>query len=110
MDIEKYKKAKYHTYKLPSGLEIKCKNISPYTSMKLQKDLGSLSSDTLSPELIEGLFKTFIISPKIPDEIEVEDFTPEDFKSILNTIVEQVALTKGKELEEVADKNKDFSI
>lgn len=108
MDIKQYKDSKIKEYKLPSGLIIKVKNISPYTSLKIRSELEKGEDNLLSPKLIEALFKEFLISPKIPDEFAVEDFDAEDFKSILEKITSQITLTKGKKLEEVVDKNKDF--
>ena len=110
MNLEQYKQSKIKDYKLSSGLIIKTKNLSPYTSLKLKTEIDKdAKGDLLSPKLIDALFQSFIVSPKIPDEMTIDDFTSEDFKSILDTIVQQIALTKGKKLEEMVEKNKDFS-
>ena len=109
MNLDEYKKSKLRSYTCPSGFVIKTKNLSPYTSLKLRTEIDKdAKGDLLSPKLIEALFQSFIVSPKIPDEMIVDDFTSEDFKSILDTIIQQIALTKGKQLEEIVDKDKDF--
>lgn len=111
MNLNEYKQSKIRQYKLPSGLVIRTKNLSPYTSLKLRTEIDKdEKGDLLSPKLIEALFQSFIISPKIPDEMTVEDFNSDDFKSILDTILQQIALTRGKKLEEVVENNKDFSM
>ena len=109
MDLEEYKKGKIKDYKLPSGLKIKTKDISPLIHLKIRKQFKDEGDDYFSPAHIEALFKAFIVSPVIPDEITVEDFTSEDFKAILSVILKQISLTDAKELEEIRDDNKDFS-
>ena len=111
MNLNEYKNHRIKSFRLPSGLIIRCKNLSPYTSLKLRTEIDKdAKGDLLSPKLIEALFQSFIISPKIPDEMMVDDFDSDDFKSILDTILQQIALTRGKKLEEVVEKNKDFSM
>jgi len=109
MNLEEYKKGKIKDYKLPSGLIIKTKDISPLVHLKIRKQFKDDGDDYFSPAHIEALFKAFIVSPVIPDEMTVEDFTSEDFKAILATILKQINLSDAKELEEIRDDNKDFS-
>jgi len=109
MNLEEYRKKKIKKYKLPSGLEITTRDISPLTSLKIRKQFKDESDEYFSPAHIEALFKAYLVSPVIPDEITVEDFTSEDFKAILSAIIKQIRLTDAKELEEIRDDNKDFS-
>jgi len=109
MDLEEYKKKKIKEHLLPSGLKIKTKDISPLIHLKIKKQFKDEGDDYLSPAHIEALFKAFIVSPIIPDEMTVEDFTSDDFKAILAAIIKQISLSDAKELEEIRDDNKDFS-
>jgi len=109
MDLKDYKNQRTKIFKLPTGFEITVRKLSPYTIFRLKSEMKDEEmKDLLSPQMIDILFKEFLISPKIPEEITVEEFDADDFRSILDAVLSQIILTKGKELEEVVDEDKDF--
>ena len=113
MNLEEYKRTKYKYYTLPSGLKIKAKNLSPYSIYKIRNEIAEkdkLAEAFSNPDIITKLFKEFIVDPKIPEEISMDDFSSEDFNAIYAHIMEQVLVTKSKKLEEVVASDKDFHI
>lgn len=106
MDIQEYKAKKYKIISLPSGLEIKTKDITPYTAMKVQ---SNISSDRFTPEYIEALFKEFVVDPKIPDELTMNDLWKEDYDYLYFQVLNLIIPKKVEESKKVIDKNKDFS-
>jgi len=114
MDVSDYKASRIHKYKLPSGLVIKTKSLSPYSILKLRAEEGEGEEKVFnlySKKIMDKLFELFIIDPKIGEELKVEDFNHEDFIEISGLILKQVMLTKAEGLEELkaGDFGKDFS-
>ena len=102
MKLEEYKKKQLQSLKLPSNLEIKTKNITPYTLLKIHDDLDiEFDSDkAYSAEVIERLFREFIVSPKIPKEIKIDELEREDFIFLHNLIFEKVTFPEEEKKEE----------
>ena len=99
MKIEEYKKKSLEEVKCPSGLVIKTKNITPYTLLKIHDELDiEFDSDkAYSAEVLEHLFREFILSPKIPKEIKIDEFEREDFIFLHNLIFEKVTFPEEEE-------------
>ena len=115
MDLHSYKNLRYKTFKLSSGLVIKTKSLSPYTIMKVRRDFESKEENKgkdfwESAFVIDELFQAFLVEPKIPEEMEVNDFLKEDFISVHKTIMSQITISKAKELEEIVNNDKDFRV
>jgi len=113
MNLEEYKRSKFKHYTLPSGLKIKAKNLSPYTIYKIRSEIpdkDKIVEAFANPDIINKLFKEFVVDPKIPEELAMEDFSSEDFNAVYSHILEQVVVIKSKKLEEVVASDKDFHI
>jgi len=108
--LEEYLKNKIQKKTLPSGLEITVKKISPYTSMQIKSELEKSEDtyDALSTVTIDKLFRAYVKSPIIPDEMKMEDFDSEDFNTIYNWILDQIMFKRAKEIKEVINSDKDF--
>ena len=103
MNLEDYKSRSLSKKTLPSGLVIEVRNLSPYSLMKVQEELKiSFDEESYSTKLVDELFKLYVASPKIPDEIEVSEFTKEDYEIIHEAMFESVTFTeKSEEKEEI---------
>ena len=115
MNIDEYRVKKIKNYKLPSNLVIKTKSLSPYTIMKIRRDFESKEENKGkdfwdSAFVIDELFHAFLVEPKVPEEMEVNDFLKEDFIVIHKTIMGQITISKAKELEEIVNNDKDFRV
>lgn len=97
-EIEDYRKKQIKDVILPSGLVAKVKNISPYAILKVQEEMGISAGELekISASLVENLFKVFLISPKVPDEMTVEEFGKEDYEKLQDLALEQVIYTEEK--------------
>lgn len=91
-DIESYKQKQIHGDQTPSGMVIKYRDISPYTLLKIQEELkiSTVSEDSYSAKLIEKLFEVYLVSPKVPDELELKDLLNEDYRYIHDKIFKSV--------------------
>lgn len=91
-EIESYRKKQITDIKLPSGLVVKIKNISPYIMLKVQEEMGISAGnlDNISALLIEKIFERFLISPKIPDEFTISDFSKDDYEKLQELALEHV--------------------
>lgn len=91
-EIESYRKNQITNIGLPSGLVVKVKNISPYVMLKVQEEMGINAGelDNISALLIEKIFERFLISPKIPDEFAICDFSKEDYEKLQELALEHV--------------------
>lgn len=110
MDLKEYKSKKIRKQILPSGLEIKTKGLSPYIIYKIRSEnkiKDQTLDDLLDADTIKKLFIEFIIDPKIPDEIELEDFSADDFNAIYTAVINQI-IVRPKKLEEVINVDRDF--
>ena len=97
-EIESYRKKQIKEVTLPSGLIVKVKNISPYAILKVQEEMGIDAGelDKISASLVENLFRVFVVSPKVPDEIGVGDFSKEDYEKLQDMALEHVIYTEPK--------------
>lgn len=102
MDIEEYKAKLTEKITCPSGLEVQTKNISPYTLLKIQEELGisSDSDNTYSAKVVEKLFERFIREPELHKELELEDLTKEDYIYLHDLIFKKITFPEEKEGEE----------
>jgi len=98
-DLDSYKKKQIKTLKLPSGLEIKVRNISPYTLLKIHEDLDINPDDgeIHTVKVIEKLFEEFLIEPKIPKDIILKDFEREDYIYLHELIFDKVSFPEEEE-------------
>ena len=96
--IDEYKKNRIYDLELPSGLNVKVKDVTPYTFLKVQKELNILptAEHFYSLDLIEKLFEAFFIEPKIPDEMALDDFSREDYLFLHDLIFEKILRTEEK--------------
>lgn len=101
-EIEAYRKKQIKDVQLPSGLNVKVKNISPYIILKVQEELGIEVGELnkISASLMRKLFMEFLISPKVPSELEVEDFSKEDFEELQNMIFGQIIYAEDEKQSE----------
>ena len=96
--IEEYRKKQIKDVTLPSGLIVKVKNISPYAILKAQEEMKIDAGDLekISASLVENLFKAFLVSPKVPDEIAMGDFSKEDYEKLQDLALEHVIYGETK--------------
>lgn len=112
MKLEEYKKKKLKIYKLNSGLVVKTKSLSPYTIMKIEKNFENKKENKGkdfwdSTFVIDELFHHFLVEPKVPEEMEVNDFLKEDFILLHKEILNQITFTETKkELKEISNSEK----
>lgn len=98
MSIEEYKKKSLDELTLPSGLKVTVRNPSPYLLLKVQEDLGiNITDDAYNAKLIEKLFAMYVIKPKIPDEIKVEEFLKEDYEMLHEAMFESLTFEEKEE-------------
>lgn len=97
-EIEEYRKKQIEDVTLPSGLVVKVKNISPYAILKAQEemDIDAGELENISAALVENLFKVFLVSPKVPDEFGVGDFSKEDYEKLQDLVLEHVIYGEPK--------------
>ena len=97
-EIESYRKKQIVEVTLPSGLIAKVKNISPYAMLKAHEEMGVNAGELekISASLVENLFNVFLISPKVPEEFAMEDFSKEDFEVLQGMAFEHVIYTEEK--------------
>jgi len=112
MDLQEYKKWKEpKTLKLPSGLEIKVRDLTPWDLLVAASKQKEYKPN--DPQLIEFLMKKFIVWPKIGEDWEIEDIRPDDFVFLQNKLFESFSLERFdnaiKQIESVRETNKDFS-
>jgi len=90
MNLDEYKKKKIEVIVLPSGLEVEVNGLTPYhllqlqTELKIKFDENSLYSSTV----VEWLFAHFLHTPKVPDDLKVEDFERNDYIKLHELIFE----------------------
>jgi len=94
IDLEEYKKGRISNLTLPTGLEVTVKEVTPYTLLKVEGELKIKPSEEeiYSHPLVQRLFELFLVKPKIPEEIEISDFSREDYLFLHNLIFEKVTL------------------
>lgn len=113
MDISEYKVKKIKTYKLKSDLVVKTKSLTPYTIMKIRRDFESKEENKGkefwdSLYVIDELFHEFLVDPRVPEDMVVDDFLRDDFIELHEMMMKQITLTKAKGIEEVVQTDKDF--
>ncbi len=112
MNLQEYKKWKSpKSLKLPSGLEIKVRDLSPWDLLVAASKQKEYKPN--DPQLIEHLMKRFIVWPEIGKDWEIDDIRPDDFVFLQTKLFESFSLERFdnaiKEVENIKERHKDFS-
>ncbi len=112
MELQEYKKWKSpKSLRLPSGLEIKVRDLSPWDLLVAASKQQEYKPN--DPQLIENLMKKFIVWPEIGKDWEIDDIRPDDFVFLQAKLFEGFSLERFdnaiKEVENIKEKHRDFS-
>lgn len=81
--LETYKKDRITEFELPSGLKVKIKELTPYHLLKIRKELDlTIDDEIYRLDVIEKLFSLSLVEPKVPDDLELGDFTKDDYTKL----------------------------